>query len=127
MVKIHKDKGNKMNMNKTKKIRLTPTQTLVVGIILIILLGAILLKLPISNNRPISFLDSLFVATSSVCVTGLTTVVIAEQFSMFRTGNYNDFSTNRWTRFNELSSVTINGNKEKNKFIRQISIKRSIK
>lgn len=66
-----------------KKTNLTPTQTLVIGIVLIILTGAILLKLPISNNKPISFIDSLFVSTTSVCVTGLTTVVIAEQFSLF--------------------------------------------
>lgn len=66
-----------------KKTNLTPTQTLVIGIVLIILIGAILLKLPISNNKPISFIDSLFVSTTSVCVTGLTTVVIAEQFSLF--------------------------------------------
>ena len=66
-----------------KKTNLTPTQTLVIGIVLIILIGAILLKLPISNNKPISFIDSLFVSTTSVCVTGLTTVVIADQFSLF--------------------------------------------
>lgn len=66
-----------------KKTNLTPTQTLVIGIVLIILTGAILLKLPISNNKPISFIDSLFVSTTSVCVTGLTTVVVAEQFSIF--------------------------------------------
>lgn len=66
-----------------KKTNLTPTQTLVIGIVLIILTGAIVLKLPISNNKPISFIDSLFVSTTSVCVTGLTTVVIADQFSLF--------------------------------------------
>lgn len=66
-----------------KKIRLTPTQTLVIGILLIILIGAILLKLPISNNKPIKFIDSLFVSTTSVCVTGLTTVTISEQFTLF--------------------------------------------
>jgi trk system potassium uptake protein TrkH len=66
-----------------KKTRLTPTQTLVIGIIFVILIGAVLLKLPISNNKPIKFIDSLFVSTTSVCVTGLTTVVIAEQFTVF--------------------------------------------
>ena len=66
-----------------KKTNLTPTQTLVIGIVLIILTGAIVLKLPISNNKPISFIDSLFVSTTSVCDTGLTTVVIADQFSLF--------------------------------------------
>ena len=79
-----------------KKTRLTPTQTLVIGILFIILIGAILLKLPISNNKPIKFIDSLFVSTTSVCVTGLTTVVIAEQFSVFRANSNNVLNTNRW-------------------------------
>ena len=79
-----------------KKTRFTPTQSLVIGIIFIILIGAILLKLPISNNKPIKFIDSLFVSTTSVCVTGLTTVVIAEQFSIFRTSSNNVLNTNRW-------------------------------
>jgi len=66
-----------------KNQKTNPTRTLVIGIIFIILLGTLLLLLPISNNKPISFIDSLFVSTTSVCVTGLTTVVIAEQFSLF--------------------------------------------
>ena len=66
-----------------KKFKLTPTQTLVIGILFIILIGAIILKLPISNNKPIKFIDSLFVSTTSVCVTGLTTVTISEQFTLF--------------------------------------------
>ena len=66
-----------------KKTKLSPTRTLVIGIVLIILIGSIILSLPISNNKPISFIDSLFVSTTSVCVTGLTPVVISEQFSLF--------------------------------------------
>ena len=66
-----------------RKTRLSPTQVLVLVIITIILIGAIVLRLPISNKKPISFVDSLFVSTTSVCVTGLTTVVIAEQFTVF--------------------------------------------
>lgn len=66
-----------------RKTRLKPTQILVLGIIAIILIGAIILKLPISNKKPIDFIDSLFVSTTSVCVTGLTTVVVAEQFTVF--------------------------------------------
>ena len=66
-----------------KKTRLRPTQTLVLGIILIIIIGAIILRLPISNNKPIEYIDALFVSTTSVCVTGLTPVVIAEQFTVF--------------------------------------------
>lgn len=66
-----------------KRLRVKPAQTLVLGILFIILIGSILLKLPISNNKPIEYIDALFVSTTSVCVTGLTPVVIAEQFTMF--------------------------------------------
>ena len=66
-----------------RKTRLSPTQVLVIGIIAIILIGAILLRLPISNKKTINFIDSLFISTTSVCVTGLTTVVVAEQFTFF--------------------------------------------
>lgn len=66
-----------------KRFRLRPTQTLVFGILFIILIGSILLKLPISNNKPIEYIDALFVSTTSVCVTGLTPVVITEQFTEF--------------------------------------------
>lgn len=66
-----------------KRLRFKPAQTLVLGIVFIILIGSILLKLPISNNKPIEYIDALFVSTTSVCVTGLTPVVIAEQFTIF--------------------------------------------
>ena len=65
-----------------RRKRISPTRALVIAIALIILLGAILLKQPICNNKPITFIDSLFISTTSVCVTGLTTVVIAEQFTL---------------------------------------------
>lgn len=72
-------------MERRKKTKLTATQSLVLGVVVVIFIGAIILKLPISNNegRSIKFLDSLFVSTSCVCVTGLTTVVPSEQFSKF--------------------------------------------
>ena len=101
-----------------KKTRLTPTQTLVIGILFIILIGAILLKLPISNNKPIKFIDSLFVSTTSVCVTGLTTVVIAEQFSVFGQVVIMCLIQIGGLRPNEFFSFVFNGNEKKNKFIR---------
>lgn len=93
-----------------KKRRITPTQSLVIGIILIILIGAIILKLPISNNKPIKFIDSLFVSTSSVCVTGLTTVVIAEQFSIFGQVVIMCLIQIGGLRTNEFFSFIFNGN-----------------
>ena len=70
-------------MEKLKKIRLTTTQLLATGFLGIILLGGILLWLPISNTRPISLIDALFTAVTSVCATGLVTVTPAVQFTLF--------------------------------------------
>ena len=100
-----------------KKTRLKPTQSLVLGIIFIIIIGAIILKLPICNNKPISFIDSLFISTTSVCVTGLTTVVIAEQFTFFGQVVIMLLIQIGGLRINEFFSFIINGNEEKNKFI----------
>jgi len=94
-----------------EKTRLKPTRTLLIGIILIIFIGAILLRLPISNNGPITFIDSLFVSTSSVCVTGLTTVVIAEQFSLFGQVVIMFLIQIGGLRLNEFFSFATNGNR----------------
>ncbi len=49
------------------------------------LLGALLLMLPVSvrDGQSIDILDALFVSTSSICVTGLSTVNIGQTFSAF--------------------------------------------
>lgn len=48
-------------------------------------IGAFLLRLPFAHqaDKSISWLDSLFLATSATCVTGLTTVNVAEIFNGF--------------------------------------------
>jgi len=97
-----------------KKKKLSPTRTLLIGILLIILIGAIILKLPISNKRPITFIDSLFVSTTSVCVTGLTTVVVSEQFSTFGQVIIMLLIQVGGLRFNDIFSVIINGYGKKN-------------
>lgn len=69
---------------RKKGIRLSTMQKVVVGFIFLILVGALLLWLPVSNvTGEISFIDALFTATSAVCVTGLMTVVPATQFTLF--------------------------------------------
>ena len=71
-------------MKNQTKARMSPTQILLVGFIVIILIGAVILKLPISNNgREIKFIDAFFTSTSAVCVTGLFTQMPSEQFSIF--------------------------------------------
>ena len=68
-----------------KQTKISPTKILVFGMILIIFIGAIILKLPISNKqgKSIEFIDAFFTSTSAVCVTGLVTKIPAEQFSTF--------------------------------------------
>ncbi len=67
-----------------KKLRLSTMQMIVFGFMAVILVGALLLWLPISNvGGEIKFIDALFSATSAVCVTGLMTVVPATQFTVF--------------------------------------------
>lgn len=65
--------------------KLTPPQVLVLGFALIILLGACLLMLPISNvtGEPLPFIDAWFTATSATCVTGLIVVDTGTTFTVF--------------------------------------------
>ncbi|MFP5033415.1 TrkH family potassium uptake protein [Staphylococcus pseudintermedius] len=45
-------------------------------------IGSLLLYLPWTGQKPISFVDAMYVATSAFTVTGLTTVDITEQFNV---------------------------------------------
>ena len=67
-------------MRKISK-EIGPTKILLISLIAVIIIGAFLLKLPICNNYPMKIIDSIFVATSATCVTGLTTIVPIEQFT----------------------------------------------
>lgn len=64
-------------MLKKKKSYLVP----IIGFSLMMIIGAILLYLPISNKISISFKDALYVAISAISCTGLSKVVPAEQFN----------------------------------------------
>ena len=64
-------------MLKKKKSYLVPF----IGFTIMIIVGAILLSLPISNNEAIGFKDALFVSISAISCTGLSTVVLVEQFN----------------------------------------------
>ena len=67
---------------KAKHRALSPNRALALGFLAIILAGALLLMLPIANRggKGLSFLDSLFTATSATCVTGL---VVADTWTQF--------------------------------------------
>ena len=65
--------------------RLTHTQWIAVGFLIIILCGTLLLMLPVSDRRMqgTDFLSALFTATSATCVTGLVVVDTYQHFSLF--------------------------------------------
>lgn len=71
-----------------KKRKLTATRIIMLGFFLGAVAGAVCLMLPFSVRRGqrLDFLDGLFVAVSSICVTGLSTVNIGETFSAFGQG-----------------------------------------
>ena len=65
-----------------RKVRLSTMQIIALGFFGVIFLGGLILWLPVCNQKPIAFLDALFTSVTSVCVTGLVTVVPAEQFTL---------------------------------------------
>ncbi|MBV4419796.1 TrkH family potassium uptake protein [Clostridium tyrobutyricum] len=86
-----------MTLNK-KLFKINELQILILGFLFIIFIGAILLSLPVSSQKHTytSFLDSVFMATSATCVTGL---------SIVDTGNY-------WTYFGKsviLALIQVGG------------------
>lgn len=68
-----------------KKRRFSTTRMIASGFLAGIVLGALLLSLPISTKAGIvtPLEDSFFTATTSICVTGLTTVTTGEHWSFF--------------------------------------------
>lgn len=64
-------------MFKSKKLYLIP----VIGILAIILAGAILLSLPICTKEKVSFLDALFLSVSGICVNGYSPVDILTNYN----------------------------------------------
>ncbi len=68
-----------------KRHKLTTTGIIMLGFIIGALLGTLCLLLPISvrQGQSIDPIDALFVAMSSICVTGLSTVNIGQTFSAF--------------------------------------------
>ena len=86
------------NVFKAKK-QANPITLVVLGYLMIIALGAVLLRLPLSTREPIDFLQALFTATSAVCVTGLSVIDISSTFSgitsIADTSYFLDISTER--------------------------------
>lgn len=68
---------------KKSRIKLTTSQFILIGFLAVIFVGSILLSMPISSadGKGIPYLDALFTATTSTCVTGLVTVPTFSTFS----------------------------------------------
>ena len=72
-------------MGKSIKLSLSTTQMILLSFAITIVMGSVLLALPISSadGAPVPYLDALFTATTSTCVTGLVTLPTVSTWSVF--------------------------------------------
>ena len=72
-------------MRKKFRIRLSHTQIIALGFLIIIIVGTLLLLLPAASRdgRSTSFVDCLFTSTSASCVTGLIVTDTASHWTLF--------------------------------------------
>ncbi len=72
-------------MVRKRRIALSTTQIILLSFFVTILLGSALLALPISSasGEAVPYLDALFMATTSTCVTGLVTLPTVSTWSVF--------------------------------------------
>ncbi len=70
---------------KKQRTELSTTHIILLSFLVVILIGAVLLALPISSadGKPTPFLDALFTATTSTCVTGLVVTPTVTSWSVF--------------------------------------------
>lgn len=68
-----------------KRVSLSTTQMIMLSFLLAIFIGSFLLMLPFAtaDGKSVSYVDALFTATTSVCVTGLVTVPTVSTWSVF--------------------------------------------
>ncbi len=80
-----KSNDQNSNLEWIYSTKLTPAQTVILSFGGIIFIGSLLLSLPIAAQagKTINFIDALFTATSATCVTGLSTLSLADDFSPF--------------------------------------------
>lgn len=67
------------------RLKLAPAQVVLLSFGGWILLGSLILILPVSAapGKSIAFIDALFMATSATCVTGLSSISLPDEFSIF--------------------------------------------
>ena len=68
-----------------KRLAISTTHIILLSFLTVIFIGSFLLWLPISHKSGIevNYLDSLFISTTSTCVTGLVTLITADTWSIF--------------------------------------------
>nr|MCR5663072.1 Trk family potassium uptake protein [bacterium] len=78
----------KIGIRLNQSFSLTPARAMVLSLLVLIEIAAVILYLPVCHTEAchMNFADALFLATSCVCVTGLTTVNVATEIS--RTGHW---------------------------------------
>lgn len=83
--RVNQEVDLRLEAIRQKRKPMRPEMVMTVGFSVLIILGTVLLALPVSgrNGRSLSFWDSLFTATSAVCVTGLVAVDTGTAFSWF--------------------------------------------
>lgn len=75
--------AQKINFRSRVMRKIGSTRLLALSFLFVIILGTVLLLLPVcSNNSPLGFIDTLFIATSATCVTGLVPVSLFEQYNI---------------------------------------------
>lgn len=72
-----------MILRNTKKRHISPTRAIGFSFFMVMIIGSILLSLPICHTKDIPYLDHLFTATSATCVTGLVSVVVKDEYTIF--------------------------------------------
>lgn len=72
-------------MDSKKRITLSTTQIILLSFLSAILIGSVLLVLPVSSadGNAVPYIDALFTATTSTCVTGLVTLPTFSTWSLF--------------------------------------------
>ncbi len=80
-----KEEKVRNEQNLFQGLRLRPAQMVLFSFVGVIFLGTFLLMLPVSSvdGKSISFVDGLFMATSATCVTGLSTLSVQDNLSVF--------------------------------------------
>lgn len=72
-------------MIKKRKKKISPYVKIILWFLIPLLAGSLLLVLPIATKTPghLPYIDALFLATSSICVTGLSTVEVGSTLTVF--------------------------------------------